>query len=147
MRAFWRRLARLIRRSSFERDLDNEFHNYVDDRAQALRDAGIGDAEARRRARLEFGSLPKVKDECRDAVRFRLLEVFLQDIRHAARTLWRNRGFTASAIVILTVGITASTGLFAVLDVLVLHPLPYADADRLARVQLVSSSDDHAGPR
>ncbi len=140
MRSLWRRLAKLIHPSSFDGDLDHEFQSYVEDRTQALRQTGIGDAEARRRALLEFGSLQKVKDECRDALQPRLVDAFLQDIRHAARTLWRNPGFAASAVVILTVGIAASTGLFAVLDVLVLHPLPYADADRLARVQLVSSS-------
>lgn len=140
MRTFWRRVAGLVRRSSFERDLDSEFNSYVDERTQALRRAGASDAEARRRALMEFGSVQKVKDECRDALRPRLVDVFLQDIRHAARTLWGNRGFAASAIVILTVGMTASTGLFAVVDVLVLHPLPYEGADRLARVQLVTSS-------
>ena len=140
MRSVWRRLERVIHQSSFERDLDREFQCYVEDRTRALRQTGITDAEARRRALLEFGSLQKVKDECRDVLRPRLVEVFLQDIRHAARTLWGNRRFAASAVVILTVGIAASTGLFAVLDVLVLHPLPYTGADRLARVQLVSSS-------
>jgi len=63
-----------------------------------------------------------------------------QDLRHAARTLWRNRGFAASAILILAVGIAASTGLFAVVDAVVLHPLPYAGADRIARVRLVPPS-------
>jgi predicted permease len=60
-----------------------------------------------------------------------------QDVRFAARTLWRSRGFAGSAILILTIGIAASTGLFAVIDALVLHPLPYAGADRVARVRLV----------
>src|SRR5262245_54153985 len=63
-----------------------------------------------------------------------------QDLHHAARNLWRNRGFAASAILILGIGIAASTGLFAVLDAVVLHPLPYAGADRIARVRLVPSS-------
>ena len=63
-----------------------------------------------------------------------------QDLHHAARNLWRNRGFAASAIVILAVGIAASTGLFAVLDAVVLHPLPYANADRFARVRLMPPS-------
>src|SRR5215470_13222825 len=47
------------------------------------------------------------------------------DVRSAARTQWRNRGFAASAMVILTLGMAASTGLFAVIDALVLHPVPY----------------------
>src|SRR5262249_12693856 len=54
--------------------------------------------------------------------------------------LWRNRGFTASAVLILTLGIAASTGLFAVIDAVVLNPLPYAGADRIAHVRLVSPS-------
>jgi len=62
------------------------------------------------------------------------------DLRAAARTLRRNRGFAASAIAILAIGIAASTGLFAVVDAVVLHPLPYAGADRLARVQLLPPS-------
>jgi predicted permease len=63
-----------------------------------------------------------------------------QDVRHAARTLWRSRAFTASAILILAIGIAASTGLFAVVDAVVLHPLPYSGAERLARVSLLPSS-------
>lgn len=62
------------------------------------------------------------------------------DLRDAARNLRRNRGFAASAIAILAIGIAASTGLFAIVDAVVLHPLPYAGADRLARVQLLPLS-------
>jgi predicted permease len=62
------------------------------------------------------------------------------DLRDAARNMRRNRGFAASAIAILAIGIAASTGVFAVVDAVVLHPLPYAGADRLARVQLLPTS-------
>src|SRR5215475_2360995 len=69
-----------------------------------------------------------------------MLTNVMQDVRFAARMLWRNRGFAASAMLILTLGIAASTGLFAVIDAVVLHPLPYAGADRIARVRLVTPS-------
>jgi predicted permease len=69
-----------------------------------------------------------------------MLANLTQDIHYAARGLWRSGGFTASAVLILAVGIAASTGLFAVIDALVLHPFPYADADRIARVRLVTPS-------
>ena len=73
----------------------------------------------------------------------------MQDLRYAARNLWRNRGCAASAILILASGIAASTGLFAVVDAVVLHPLPHAGADRLARVRLLPSPchGDRAGHR
>jgi predicted permease len=66
-----------------------------------------------------------------------MLATLTHDLRDAARNLRRNRGFAASAIAILAIGIAASTGLFAVIDAVVLHPLPYAGAERLARVQLL----------
>jgi putative ABC transport system permease protein len=69
-----------------------------------------------------------------------MLATLLQDLQYAARNLWRNRGFASAAIVILAVGIAASTGLFAVVDAFVLHPLPYADAERLAHVRLLPPS-------
>ena len=69
-----------------------------------------------------------------------MLAMLTHDLRDAARNLRRNRGFAASAIAILAIGIAASTGLFAVVDAVVLHPLPYAGADRLARVQLLPPS-------
>lgn len=69
-----------------------------------------------------------------------MLATLTHDLRDAARNLRRNRGFAASAIAILAIGIAASTGLFAVVDAMVLHPLPYAGADRLARVQLLPPS-------
>src|SRR5579862_9050212 len=67
-----------------------------------------------------------------------MLANLTQDVRFAARMVWRNRGFAASAILILTLGIAASTGLFAVIDAVVLHPLPYAGADRIAGVRLAA---------
>jgi predicted permease len=69
-----------------------------------------------------------------------MLTNLTQDFRFAARMLWRNRGFAASAMLILSLGIAASTGLFAVIDAVVLHPLPYAGADRIAGARLVTPS-------
>src|SRR6185436_4691556 len=71
-----------------------------------------------------------------------MLTNLTEDFRFASRMLWRNRGFAASAMLILSLGIAASTGLFAVIDTVVLHPLPYAGADRIARVRLVTPSGE-----
>jgi predicted permease len=74
-----------------------------------------------------------------------MLTNLTQDFRFAARMLWRNQGFAASAMLILALGIAASTGLFAVINAVVLHPLPYAGADRIARVRLVTPSGQPQG--
>jgi predicted permease len=57
-----------------------------------------------------------------------------RDLRIAGRVLLRSRGFAAVAIASLAIGIGANSAVFSVADALLLTPLPYADADRLAIV-------------
>jgi putative ABC transport system permease protein len=60
------------------------------------------------------------------------LEHFLQDARHGFRLLTRNKSFALAAIVTLAVGIGANTAIFSVVHGILLKPLPYPHADRLA---------------
>jgi putative ABC transport system permease protein len=59
----------------------------------------------------------------------------LFDIRYALRTLARNPGFAAVAILTLALGIGANTAIFTVFNGILLHPLPYPHAERLVAVQ------------
>ena len=56
----------------------------------------------------------------------------VQDLRHGARLLLRSPGFTAIAIAAVAIGIGANTAVFSVINTLLIQPLPYRDADRLA---------------
>jgi predicted permease len=60
------------------------------------------------------------------------METFLHDLSHAFRRLTQNRGFTAVALLSLALGIGANSALFSVANALLLRPLPFKDADRVA---------------
>jgi putative ABC transport system permease protein len=59
------------------------------------------------------------------------MEMFLQDLHYAVRTLWKSRAFAAVAIITLALGIGASTAIFSVIQNILIEPFPYPDASRL----------------
>jgi predicted permease len=95
--------------------------------------AGMEPAEARRLARLEFGGIEQVKEECRD-VRGRWLQDIAQDLRYAARTLGRSPGFLVVSVLSLALGIGANTAIFSLIDAVMLRSLPVQDPQRLVQI-------------
>jgi putative ABC transport system permease protein len=133
LRALWRNL---FHRDSVERDLDAEVAGYLDLLADEKRGAGMAPGDARRAARIELGGADQVKEHTRDALAGRLLADLAQDLRYGARSLARAKSFTAVAALALALGIGAVTAMFSVGYGLLLRPLPYPEADRLAFVYL-----------
>jgi predicted permease len=129
---------RLWRRTQMEAQLEKELSFHLEQHTSQLIARGITPDEARRQARLALGGPEQVKEKCRDARGTRWLEDLLQDTRYALRTFRQKSGFTLVALLILSLGIGATTVMFAVINSVLLRPLSYPQPDRLVTLRVLT---------
>jgi hypothetical protein len=141
VRALWRRWSA---RDRLERDLDAELRAYVDLLADEKTAAGMTPEEALRSAVVETGGVEQVKEEVRRARFGAWIDDAGRDVRYGTRFLLRAPGFTAAAVVALSLGIGAAAVIFGTVDAVLLRPLPYAEPDRL--VVVLHDGRDPASP-
>jgi hypothetical protein len=108
---FFHKVAVLIRRERFRRDLDEEMAFHREQTEQALRNNGMTPDRARHAAGRQFGNTTRLKERTREIVEFRF-ETVLQDFHYALRQLRRNPGFTSTAVCMLALGMCASVAMF-----------------------------------
>jgi predicted permease len=125
------RLRALFRRTTVERELDYELRFHFQRQVEKYVLSGLSRQEAMRRARLEFGAMDGVKEDCREARGVHFVETLGQDVHYGLRVLGKNPGFTVIAVLTLALAIGATTAIFSVLYAVLLRPLPYQDAARL----------------
>jgi putative ABC transport system permease protein len=125
------RIRRVFQKSQAEQSLDKELQFHLDLQIADYIAAGMAPEEASRRARLEFGTLDRVKEEVRDTRWETHLENVFRDFRYAARSLRKDRRFAIVAVLALALGIGATTAIFSVVNSTLVRPLPYRDPSRL----------------
>ncbi len=129
------RARALFRRSEMERELEAELRDHLEREAEKYERQGLSPEEARRRARRAFGRVGRVKEDARAARGTAFIESVFQDLRLALRG-WRARpAFAVLIIVILALGIGATSGIFSLVDGILLRPLPYAHPERLVQLE------------
>jgi putative ABC transport system permease protein len=124
----------LLRRNDFEAAMAQEMRFHIEEYTDDLVRAGVPPEEAARRARMELGSVDNVKADCRQSRGLGPFDEIQQDLRYAVRLMRKTPGFTATALATLALCLGANLTIFAVVDSVLLRPLPFPTADRLVRV-------------
>ena len=124
-----------MQREAVERELDDDLRAYQQMLIEEKRASGLSERRRRSRRRaLEIGPLQAVKENVREARMGWTLETIWRDVRYSVRALRRAPGFTAAAIVILSLGIGANTAVFSIFNAVLLRPLPYPGEDRIVAI-------------
>ena len=137
----WRRYLRFWGPDP-EADIDDDIRFHLEMRERDFLAAGLPAATAREEALARFGDPAEVARRLRDhdarrLRRLRRIEAMsdlLQDARYGWRRLWKAPGFTLAVVLVLALGIGATTAIFSVIDAALLRPLPYPEPERLVAV-------------
>jgi hypothetical protein len=121
----------LFSNSKVEAELEKEIRAHLALLEDDYLRKGMTAQDARRAARLAYGGVEQAKQLHRDERGFQGLEQILQDTRYTIRLLRKSLGFTVTAILMLALGIGATTAIFSIVEGVLLRPLPFPDPDSL----------------
>ena len=134
IRALASRTRTWLSPGTVDREFERELANHIELLAEENIQRGMPPEEARRAARIRLGGQTQLKETNRELRGLPILETFFQDARFAVRTLRKNLGFTAVAVLTLALGIGANTAIFSVVYAMILKPLPYSQPEQLCNV-------------
>ncbi|HEX4638796.1 MAG TPA: ABC transporter permease [Chthoniobacterales bacterium] len=132
VRAWFCRLFGLSRKTQLNAEMAEEIQAHVDLLTERNVAAGMLPHEARNAALREFGGVEQIKEVAREQRVWRWADEFLNDIRFGGRMLLRTPGFSALAILCLTLGIGTNAAVFSWIEGILIRPYPLvAHQDRM----------------
>jgi len=118
------RLFALFRWRGLDIDLDAELRSHLEMACERNLRLGMNSEEARRQALLDLGGFEQTKQIYREQRGLPMIETTLQDLRFGLRMLRRSPGFSALAILCLTLGIGANAAVFSWIEGILFRPYP-----------------------
>jgi predicted permease len=123
-----------MHRRDFEAGMTEELKFHIEQYTEELIQSGLSPSEAARRARIQFGGLNSIEGGCREARGLHLFDELGRQLRYAWRLLRKTPGFTITALLTLAVCLGANLTIFAVINSILLRPLPFPEAGRLVTI-------------
>ena len=145
LRAAWFRLRSMVQPRAINAEFDDELNFHIDRETRENITRGMSAPEARRVARAQFGGVERFKEGLRDEHGVRWLDDLSADVRHGVRLLRKNSLFSATVILTLALGIGATSTVFAIVNGVLLRPLPYPRADRIVSLSETQNGVDRNG--
>jgi len=118
------RLRSLFRTRQVDREMQEELREHLEQQIRDNVERGMSPEEARYAALRSFGGITQIEQQCRETRGGSLLEDFGRDLHYGVRQLYRSPGFSALAILCLTLGIGANTAVFSWMEGILFRPYP-----------------------
>jgi putative ABC transport system permease protein len=128
------KFSALFRRGRIDQRVDEEFEFHLRMQTEENIRLGMNPSDAETAARRKLGNRTQVCEEVHRMNTIAFLEEAAQNVRFSLRTFRKNPSFALSAVLVLALGLGASTAMFSALDRILFRPLPYADAGRLVNL-------------
>ncbi len=134
LRSMRERFRALFRRKTVEDEMEEEFRFHLEQAVERNIKRGMSPEEAHRTAHAEFGGIERRKEQTRDEQGVRFLINFGQNLRYAWRILRKSPGFSLLAVVIIALGIGATTAMFSIVNSLLFAPIYGDDSPQVIRI-------------